>query len=177
MDLSRASRVKSTSRLLDGTAPAGPHHDGTCSRVALPWAKHERCLGLHRSTGAVGAMIPRARTVAGPLSAWSGTIKLTGADDLHRGRLVLTTRMLKIARCGHAAMRLVAFGTGDGSGHRIASKLEILRQPCYHSQFHPAPPCNSEKCSLLLGLGNPSFKPLRLLGNFTGHGSVLPAIS
>src|SRR2546430_1983139 len=113
-----------------------------------------------------------------PLSARSGTIKVTRADDLHprSRRLVLTIRMLKIARCRDADMRLVASEPAMEAG--AASRLNWnLRQPCYHSQFHPAPPCNSEKCSLLLGLGKPSSKLLNLFGIFTDHASALPAIS
>jgi hypothetical protein len=31
-----------------------------------------------------------------------------------------------------------------------SAKGICANQPCYHSQFHPALPCNTEKCSLLL---------------------------
>jgi hypothetical protein len=58
-----------------------------------------------------------------------------------------------------------------------ASPGDYLRQPCHHSQFHPALPCNTKKCSLLPSVGRAPSKLLKPLRKLTGNGSALPAIS
>jgi hypothetical protein len=171
-DLPRASRVKSTSGLLDRTAPAAltttaPARALPCpvQAGAVPWTTLNYARGSSHDTA-------RSNCRRASLSVERHhQAHSSGPDNTH----AQNSAVLKIARCGDADMTLVAFETGNGGGHRIASKLESAPTLLPFA----IPPCSSLQFRKMLpapGLGKHSFKPLSLLRNFTGHGSVLPAI-